>query len=72
MLVLNRHIFRSLLKDGLDALKFGLTEGSHGGSSRQEWAERGASLFSRGLYPMAAKIFLQAEDKVGSASILHR
>lgn len=53
---------RSLLEDGADAVKYGLTQMAT--SSREEWAKRGANLYASGNFGMAAKSYMQATDMV--------
>ena len=58
---------RSLLEDGADAAKFGLTQKAT--SSRHEWAKRARNLMGNRNYAMARKAFLQAEDQVGGRTL---
>ncbi|KAG2432292.1 hypothetical protein HYH02_013015 [Chlamydomonas schloesseri] len=57
-----RTVHKSLLEDGADAAKFGLTQKAT--SSRHEWAKRARNLMGNRNYAMARKAFLQAEDQV--------
>ncbi|MEW5318036.1 MAG: hypothetical protein WDW38_009289 [Sanguina aurantia] len=62
---LARTVQKSLLEDGADAVKYGLTQMAT--SSREEWAKRGANLYASGNFGMAAKSYMQATDMVRAA-----
>lgn len=55
--------YRSLLEDGQDAVRYGLTQQAT--SSRAEWAKRARNLLDNRNYAMARKAFGQAADPVG-------
>ncbi|GIL86670.1 hypothetical protein Vretifemale_14923 [Volvox reticuliferus] len=57
-----RTVHRSLLEDGRDAVRYGLTQQAT--SSRAEWAKRARNLLDNRNYLMARKAFVQAADMV--------
>ncbi|EFJ46513.1 hypothetical protein VOLCADRAFT_118102 [Volvox carteri f. nagariensis] len=57
-----RTVHRSLLEDGRDAVRYGLTQQAT--SSRAEWAKRARNLLDNRNYLMAKKAFVQAADMV--------
>ncbi|KXZ49100.1 hypothetical protein GPECTOR_23g31 [Gonium pectorale] len=57
-----RTVHKSLLEDGRDAVRYGLTQQAT--SSRAEWAKRARNLMENHNYAMAKKAFIQATDPV--------
>ncbi|KAK9820310.1 hypothetical protein WJX72_008781 [[Myrmecia] bisecta] len=64
-----RVVRRSLLNDGADATKFGLSQAK---SSPAEWANRGANLLANSHFELAVQCFQQAGDPVRAQMALAR
>ena len=60
----------SLLKDGSDALKYGLSQ--RAGSSEEEWFNRAKNISTNGIYDMASQCFLLAQEPARSLAALAR